>query len=100
MVPVTSAGERVFRAQGCPSCHEGGSDARGPGLAGVFGSRVQLADGSTVVADEAYLRESIVNPTAKVVAGFQPVMPTYQGLLGEEDVMQLIAYLKSLGETR
>jgi len=98
VAPVTRAGARVFQAEGCPSCHGGGSEARGPVLAGVFGSRVQLADGSTVMADEGYLRESILNPAAKVVAGYQPVMPTYQGLLSEEDVMQLIAYLKSLAK--
>ena len=96
-VSVRSVGEQLFRAQGCPSCHEGGPASRGPDLAGIFGRHVQLADGGTVVVDEAYLRESILNPRAKVVAGFEPVMPTYQGLVSEEDVMQLIAYLKGLG---
>jgi cytochrome c oxidase subunit 2 len=93
---VTSAGERLFRAQGCPSCHAGGAEARGPVLAGLFGTRVALAGGGSAVADEAYLREAILQPQARVVAGFEPVMPTYQGLLSEEDVMQLIAYLKTL----
>ena len=97
VVSTRSAGENIFRAQGCPSCHEGGPGARGPELAGIFGKRVQLADGGTVGVDEGYLRESILNPRAKVVAGFEPVMPTYQGLVSEEDVMQLIAYLKGLG---
>ena len=96
VVRVASEGERVFRAQGCQSCHEGGPDQRGPVLAGIFGKPVKLANGATVTVDEGYLRESILQPTAKVVAGYQPVMPTYQGLLSEEDVMQLIAYVKSL----
>ena len=97
-LPVAEAGAKVFQDQGCPSCHRGDTGARGPNLAGVFGSTVKLADGGTVVADEAYLRESILRPSAKVVAGFQPVMPTYQGIVSEESVMQLIAYLKSLGQ--
>jgi cytochrome c oxidase subunit II len=95
-VPVAAAGEALFQQQGCPSCHRIGEDARGPNLQGLFGSTVRLADGRQVVADEAYIRESIVNPQAKVVADFQPIMPTYQGLVGEEDLMQLVAYVKSL----
>jgi len=65
-------------------------------LAGVFGSQVRLMDGRTVVADENYLRESIVNPQAKVVLGYQPIMPTFQGTVSEENLMQLIAYIKTL----
>jgi cytochrome c oxidase subunit 2 len=95
-VPVATAGEALFQQQGCPSCHRIGEVARGPNLEGLFGSTVRLADGRQVVADEAYIRESIVNPQAKVVAEFQPIMPTYQGLIGEEDLMQLVAYVKSL----
>jgi cytochrome c oxidase subunit 2 len=95
-VPVAKAGERLFEAQGCVSCHRGEPGGRGPSLAGLFGSTVRLQDGRTVVADAAYIRRSILNPQADVVAGYEPVMPTYQGLLGEEDVMQLIAYIESL----
>jgi cytochrome c oxidase subunit 2 len=95
-VPVVTAGEAVFQAQGCPSCHSGDSSARGPALAGLFGSTVRLRDGRAVVADDAYLRESIVRPQAKVVAGYEPLMPTYEGLIGEEDLMRLVAYVKSL----
>jgi cytochrome c oxidase subunit 2 len=97
-VPVTSAGERVFTAQGCGSCHRADRAARAPMLTAVVGSTVQLADGRSVVADEAYLRESILNPAAKVVAGYEPIMPTYQGLIDEEELLQLISYLKSLQE--
>ena len=69
-------------------------------LKGVFGTTVQLQGGATVVADEAYIRESIVNPQAKVVAGFQPIMPTFQGLVTEEQLLQLIAYVRSLKRSR
>jgi cytochrome c oxidase subunit 2 len=95
-VPVAVAGENVFRAQGCGTCHRADGSGQGPSLAGLFGRSVTLASGATVLADEGYLRESIVNPEAKIVAGYQPVMPTFQGLLSEEDVMRLIAYVKSL----
>jgi cytochrome c oxidase subunit 2 len=75
------------------------ASGRGPALIGLFGSQVKLADGATVVADEAYLRESILNPQAKLVAGYQPLMPTFQGLVTEEQLLQLIAYVKSLSGT-
>jgi len=95
-VPVAVAGAEVFRTQACPTCHRADGSGQGPPLAGVFGKAVTLADGRTLVADEGYVRESILNPQAKIVAGYQAVMPTYQGLLSEEDVMRLIAYVKSL----
>ena len=63
---------------------------------GLFGRQVQLTSGETVVADEAYLRESILNPAAKVTAGYQPIMPTFQGLVSEEQLLELIEYVKSL----
>ena len=68
-----------------------------PTLVGLFGKKVQLADGGTVKVDEAYIRESILQPSAKVVAGYQPIMPTFQGLVTEEGVLQLVEYIKSLG---
>jgi cytochrome c oxidase subunit 2 len=96
-VPAATAGESVFQAQGCPSCHQPDGRGRGPALVGVFGRDVKLSDGRSVRADETYLRESIVDPRAKLVAGYEPVMPTYQGLIGEEQMLQLIAYIESLG---
>jgi cytochrome c oxidase subunit 2 len=63
----------------------------------VYGNPVKLQDGNTVVADDAYIRESIVNPQAKIVAGYQPIMPTFQGLVTEEQLLQLLAYIRSLG---
>jgi cytochrome c oxidase subunit 2 len=93
-----AAGEKLFQDLVCISCHRDDAQARAPQLKGLFGHTVQLQGGATVVADEAYVRESIVNPQAKVVAGFQPIMPTFQGLVSEEQLLQLIAYVRSLGE--
>ena len=91
------AGTQLFTQLGCATCHKDAPGALGPSLAGIFGHEVQLASGESVVVDEAYIRESILNPAAKVVAGFQPVMPSFQGQVSEEGVLQLIAYIKSLG---
>jgi cytochrome c oxidase subunit 2 len=73
-----------------------GTAKTGPSLLGVFGHSQAMADGSTVVADENYLRESILEPMAKVVAGYEPVMPTYQGRLKDEEITAIIEYLKSV----
>jgi len=98
--PLEVAGQQLFQQQGCETCHSGQPDARGPSLTGIFGQEAQLEDGRTVEVDESYLRESIVNPQAKIVAGYAPIMPTYDGLLSEEQLSQLIAYIKSLEETQ
>ena len=90
------AGKKLFEGNRCVTCHNDTADARGAPLGGVFGSKVALKDGSTVLADENYLRESILRSTAKVVAGFEPIMPTYEGQLSEEQVLQLVAYIKTL----
>jgi len=92
-----AAGAKLFQDLGCVTCHTGGAQARCPQLPGLFGRTVSLTDGSTVVGDETYIRESIVNPGAKIVAGYQNIMPTYQGLVTEDQVLELIAYIKSLG---
>jgi cytochrome c oxidase subunit 2 len=89
-------GERLFTDLACITCHRGDATGRGPSLAGVFGSTVTLADGRRVVADDNYLRESIMNSQAKVVQGYQPIMPAFQGMVSEENLMQLIAYIKTL----
>jgi cytochrome c oxidase subunit 2 len=89
-------GERLFTDLACITCHKTDTTGRGPVLAGVFGSTVELMDGRQVVVDENYLRESIMNPQAKVVRGYQPIMPTFQGTVSEENLMQLIAYIKTL----
>src|SRR5918993_543126 len=91
-------GEKLFSDLSCNTCHMTDSQGRGPMLTNVFNKPVELQNGQTVIADEAYLRESIVNPQAKVVAGFQPIMPTFQGLVSEEQLLQLISYVKSLSQ--
>ncbi len=96
-VSMAAAGERRFQELGCVTCHRADTEGRGPNLQGLFGRRVQLAAGGSVPADEGYIRESIVNPAAKIVAGYQPIMPAYQGLVTEEGLMHLVAYVQSLG---
>ncbi len=97
---LASNGQQLFQQLGCVTCHRSDTQARGPNLAGVFGKPVQLDDGRTVVADENYIRESILNPGAKVVSGFKPIMPTFQGQVSEESLMALVAYVKSLAQTQ
>jgi cytochrome c oxidase subunit 2 len=95
-----AAGEKLFHDLACSSCHRDDALATAPQLRGLFGHTVKLQNGTTVVADESYVRESIVNPQAKVVTGFLPIMPTFQGLVTEEQLLQLIAYVRSLGEVK
>jgi len=94
--PLAVRGQQLFNQLACVTCHLNDGTGRGPSLAGVPGSKVELANGSGVVADDGYIRESILTPQAKLVSGFQPVMPTFQGLVNEEGVMALIEYIKSL----
>jgi cytochrome c oxidase subunit II len=94
--PLAQRGAQLFQQLACNSCHLDTGQGRGPALKDVFGKPVELADGSTVMADEAYLRESILNSQAKIVKGFQPLMPTFQGLISEEGLVALIEHVKSL----
>jgi cytochrome c oxidase subunit 2 len=94
--PLSATGEKIFAELGCVTCHRSDIQGRGPNLHGVFGKPVQLEDGRIVTADENYVRESILDPGAKVVKGFKPVMPTFQGLVSEEQLNALVAYVKSL----
>ena len=102
MTPAT-AGQQLFQSLCCASCPgANGEGGRGPTLAGAFGKMTPLQSGESVRVDEAYIRESILNPQAKIVQGFGPIMPTFQGQVSEDQVLQLIAYIKSLhaaGET-
>jgi cytochrome c oxidase subunit II len=91
-----SAGAQLFSQLACNTCHLSDGTGRAPSLNGVYQGKVLLSDGSTVVADDGYIRESILQPKAKIVAGYQPVMPTFQGLVTEEQIMNLTAYIKSL----
>jgi cytochrome c oxidase subunit 2 len=93
---LAERGGRIFRAQGCSGCHVGSAVVRAPSLTGLYGRSVPLQGGGFAAADEAYLRESIYFPARKVVAGFAPVMPSFQGRIDEEDMLALIAYLRSL----
>ncbi len=97
---LASNGQQLFQQLGCATCHRFDTQGRGPDLIGIFGKRVLLEDGRTVVADENYIRESILNPGAKIVAGFKPIMPTFQGQVSEENLMALVAYVKSLAQTQ
>jgi cytochrome c oxidase subunit 2 len=94
-VPMAAAGERLFNDLGCVTCHNPASGARGPSLDRLYGSTVKLATGETVTADDAYLREAILYPAARVTEGYQPVMPTFRGLVDEEGILELIEYLKA-----
>ncbi len=93
---LAAAGAKRFIEHQCNTCHGDQPGARGPSLVGLFGKQVQLTNGRTVLADESYIRESIVNPQAVLTAGYPPIMPTFQGLIGEEGLLQLVAYVKSL----
>jgi len=96
-----AAGQTMYESLGCASCHgANGEGGRGPALLGLFNSNVVLNDGQTVVADEGYLRESVLNPQAKVVTGFGPIMPSFQGQVNEEQLLQIVAYMKSLSTTK
>jgi len=94
--PAEVTGQQLFEQFRCDTCHRQGG--RCPPLDNVFGRNVKLADGSTVLADEEYLRESILMPNEKIVAGYKPIMPTYKGQIGEEGILQIIAYLKTLAD--
>ena len=89
-------GERLFASLSCTACHNGRPDARGPNLANVYGAKLALANGGTVQADDAYLREAILNPSQHVTQGYAPIMPTYQGQVSEEGVIALVEYIKNL----
>jgi len=94
------AGQQLFQSLGCVSCHgANGEGGRGPALVGLFGSKVSLTNNQTLTADEAYIRESIENPAAKIVSGFGPIMPTFQGQVTPEQLIQIISYIKSLQVT-
>jgi cytochrome c oxidase subunit 2 len=93
---LSQNGEKLFASLSCGACHNGRPDARGPSLAGVFGTRLALTNGQTALADEAYLREAILNPSEHVTQGFSPIMPTYQGQISEDGVISLVEYIKNL----
>jgi cytochrome c oxidase subunit II len=96
MGSLAEEGGKLFESLACANCHHLDGSGRCPTLVNVFGHQVELSSGNKVTADEAYIRESILQPNAKIVAGFQPIMPSFQGLVTEEGVVELIEYIKSL----
>jgi len=95
---LASAGAKLFQDLACNTCHRPDAQGRGPVLEGLFGKTVTLQNGETLSVDEAYVRESILQPAANIASGFQPIMPTFQGLVTEEQLLELIEYVKSLHE--
>jgi cytochrome c oxidase subunit 2 len=93
---LAESGAKLFASLACNTCHRPDAQGRGPVLEGLFGKTVTLQSGERATVDEAYVRESILNPSAKIAAGFQPIMPTFQGLVTEDQLLQLIEYVKSL----
>lgn len=96
---MASDGHNMFLQLGCSTCHRSDTQGRGPNLEGLYGKPVQLEDGRVVTADENYIRESILTPSAKIVSGFKPIMPVFQGLVSEEQLNALVAYVKSLNQS-
>jgi len=94
--PVEQGRDLFENKLGCASCHAGGPQQRGAKLEGIFGHDVKLVGGGTVLANEEYIRNSILNPGSQVVEGFQPIMPTFKGQVTEEQLVSLVAYIKSL----
>lgn len=93
-------GADLFRSYGCAGCHQGAEPGKAPGLAGLYNSTVHLADGRTVTADDSYIRDSIMFSNQDVVAGFNPIMPSYKGRISDNELRRLLAYIKSLSEKR
>lgn len=91
------AGQDLFQNKlGCASCHEGGASQRGAKIEGIYNKEVKLTNGQTVIADDEYIRNSILNPSGQIVEGYQPIMPTFKGQVTEEQLVALVAYIKSL----
>lgn len=95
---LAASGQQLFQFLACANCHRTDKPGRCPNLEGLFGKPVQLTTGEIVKADEDYIRESILNPGAKIVAGYQNIMPSFQGLVTEEELLKLIEYIKSLSK--
>ena len=94
---MAQQGERLFTQYGCVECHVAGGTGRAPSLVGLYGQPEKLASGETRVVDETLIRQAILVPNSVHVPNYQPVMPTYQGQLSEEQILDLVAYVKSLG---
>jgi cytochrome c oxidase subunit 2 len=95
---LAAEGARLFRQLGCSGCHGAGSQVRAPALEGLYGKSVPLSDGTMQVADERYLRDSVLKPRSRIAAGYQALMPSYEGKISEDELVQITAYIKSLGD--
>jgi cytochrome c oxidase subunit 2 len=93
---LAEEGAALFRSRGCSGCHDPASTVHAPSLVGLYGNPVPLQSGQVVVADDEYLRDSILLPQSQIAAGYPPIMPTFQNVLNEEDVLRIVAYIKSL----
>jgi cytochrome c oxidase subunit 2 len=93
---MASTGQKLFQELGCATCHRFDVQGRGPNLMGIYGKSQLLSDGRTIIVDDNYIRESVLNPNAKIVAGFQPIMPTFNGIVSEDQLLSIMAYIKSL----
>ena len=96
---MVEAGARQFQQLGCETCHKESDQGRGPKLSGIYGNPVKLTTGQEVVADEDYLRNAILDPGSQIVGGYKPIMPTFQGQISEETLMQIISYIQSLSDS-
>jgi cytochrome c oxidase subunit 2 len=94
---LATQGGDLFRQFGCSGCHGNGSKVRAPALDGLYGKRIPLSDGTLDIADERYIRDSILKPRAKIAAGYEPLMPSYEGKISEDELVKIVAYIKSLG---
>ena len=93
---LAAAGEALFSSYGCAGCHQGQSTVRAPSLAGLFGRPVPLEDGRTVVADAGYIRDKILEPNVRPIAGYKQVMPSFKGVIAEDDLLRIVAYIESM----
>ena len=97
---VVSAGETLFQSYGCLSCHRQGATVKAPSLDGLFGKPVPLAGGGTAVASESFIRDMILEPGKTKIAGYENNMPAYKGKIAEDDLVRIVAYIKSLGANK
>lgn len=98
--PMAESGKQLFERLGCAACHMAGDDPRGPTLRGLYGSMVRLESGASVLADEAYLREAVLEPDKTIVRGYRAIMPTYKDQVTEEQLVKLLEYMRSLEDAQ
>jgi cytochrome c oxidase subunit 2 len=96
---LAAQGAAIYRKFGCSGCHDANKNVQAPPLAGLYGKRVPVAGGTLEIADERYIRDSILKPRATIAAGYQAVMPSYEGKISEDELIKIVAYIKSIGDT-